>query len=40
MNVYYVERFGWAVYGKYHSFVVIAPDEETARNTHPSGDTW
>ena len=38
MNLYFVRQEENDAYDTYDSFVVAAPDEETARNTHPSGD--
>jgi hypothetical protein len=38
MNLYLVSQDDNVGYDVYDSFVVAAPDEETARNMHPSGD--
>ena len=37
MNLYLIKRPDLADYDQYDSAVVAAPDEATARNTHPDG---
>lgn len=38
-NVYVVSRTDGVGYDEYDSFVVVASDEEEARNTHPSNNS-
>lgn len=38
MNLYLVHQNSESGYDTYDSFVVSAPDEETARRTHPEGE--
>lgn len=37
MNLYLVSQEANRDYDTFDSFVIAAPDEETARNTHPNG---
>lgn len=40
LNVYFVERPSRSCsYDEYLNFVIVCPDEATARRTHPSGET-
>ncbi len=40
MNIYLITQDDNSGYDTFDSAVVIAPDEETARHTHPYGYTW